>query len=72
MAINDEWTTVRFEDLVYERDFNASSNSSRSFGDKSCLLLFLFRALVALMVVASRVSYLLFRRALTDVCGPHL
>src|SRR6202171_6286946 len=45
------------------RAFNALSSSSRCSGDKSFLLLLMFRALVALIVVASRVSYLLLRRA---------
>src|SRR5258708_33859333 len=45
-----------------KRAFNALSSSSRCSGDKSFLLL-LFRALVALIVVASRVSYLLLRCA---------
>src|SRR5438445_4833911 len=43
--------------------FNAPSSSSRCSGDKSFLLLLMFRALVALIVVASRVSYLLLRCA---------
>src|SRR6266446_3581379 len=42
-----------------KRAFNALSNSSRCSGDKSFLLLLIFRAFVALMVVAFRVSYLL-------------
>src|SRR6266480_2198163 len=46
-----------------KRAFNALSSSARCSGDKSFLLLFMFRALVALIVVASRVSYLLFRCA---------
>src|SRR5207247_8140526 len=46
-----------------KRAFNALSSSARCSGDKSFLLLFMFRALVALLVVASRVSYLLFRCA---------
>src|SRR3989454_1519526 len=46
-----------------KRAFNALSSSSRCSGDKSFLLLFMFRALVALMVVTSRVSYLLLRSA---------
>src|SRR5438876_10364820 len=41
-----------------KRAFNALSSCSRCSGDKSLLLL-MFRALVALIVVASRVSYLL-------------
>src|SRR4030081_970479 len=40
-----------------KRTFNALSSSSRCSGDKSFLLLLTFRALVALIVVASRVSY---------------
>src|SRR6202049_4681210 len=44
-----------------KRAFNALSSSSRCSGDKSSLLLFMFRALVALIVVAFRVSYLLLR-----------
>ena len=46
-----------------KRAFNAPSSSSRCSGDKSFLLLLMFRALVALIVVASRVSYLLLRCA---------
>src|ERR1700730_88425 len=46
-----------------KRAFNALSSSSRSSGDKSFLLLLMFRALVALIVVASCVSYLLLRCA---------
>src|SRR5882762_3491485 len=42
-----------------KRAFNAPRNSSACSGEKSFLLLLMFRALVALMVVASRVSYLL-------------
>src|SRR5579864_6711035 len=44
--------------------FNALSSSSCCFGDKSFLLLLMFRAFVALMVVVSRVSCWLFRYAL--------
>src|SRR5579864_6250561 len=47
-----------------KRAFNALSSSSRCFSDKSFLLLLIFRALVALMVVVPRASYLLFRCAL--------
>src|SRR6266849_7523219 len=46
-----------------KRAFNALSSSSRRSGDKSFLLLLMFRAFVAFIVVASRVSYLLFRCA---------
>src|ERR1700682_5703235 len=46
-----------------KRAFNTLSSSSRRSGDKSFLLLLMFRALVALIVVASRVSYLLLRCA---------
>src|SRR5436190_24265885 len=46
-----------------KRAFNAPSSSLRCSGDKSFLLLFMFRASVALIVVASRVSYLLLRCA---------
>src|SRR6266852_2727229 len=46
-----------------KRAFNALSSSSRCSGDKSFLLLLMFRALFALIVVASRVSYLLLRCA---------
>src|SRR6266496_6814936 len=46
-----------------KRALNALSSSARCSGDKSFLLLLMFRALVALIVVASRVSYLLFRCA---------
>src|SRR5207253_1483079 len=46
-----------------KRAFNALSSSSRRSGDKSFLLLLMFRALIALIVVASRVSYLLLRCA---------
>src|SRR3989454_10508002 len=46
-----------------KRAFNALSSSSRCSGDMSFLLLLMFRALVALIVVASRVSYLLLRCA---------
>src|ERR1017187_3903968 len=42
-----------------KRAFNALSSSWRCSGDKSFLLLLMFRAVVALIVVASRVSYLL-------------
>src|SRR5882724_7398751 len=42
-----------------KRAFNALSSSSRCSGDKSSLLLLMFRALVALIAAASRVSYLL-------------
>src|SRR6266550_8867628 len=45
-----------------KRAFNSLSSSSRCSADKSLLLL-MFRALVALIVVASRVSYLLLRCA---------
>src|SRR5712671_6103955 len=45
--------------LFSKRAFNALSSSSRCSGDKSFLLLLTFRALVALIVVASHVSYLL-------------
>src|ERR1700730_5680820 len=46
-----------------KRAFNALSSSSRCSGGKSFLSLFVFRALVALIVVASRVSYVLLRCA---------
>src|SRR3984893_18718431 len=46
-----------------KRAFNALSCSSRCSGDKSFLLLSMFRAFVALIVVATRVSYLLLRCA---------
>src|SRR5207244_2357618 len=46
-----------------KRALNSLSSSARCSGDKSFLLLLMFRALVALIVVASRVSYLLFRCA---------
>src|SRR6266513_2825290 len=46
-----------------KRAFNALGSSLRCSGDKSFLLLFMFRAFVALIVVASRVSYLLLRCA---------
>src|SRR5438445_13402843 len=46
-----------------KRAFNALSSSSRCSGDKPFLLLLMFRALVALIVVASLVSYLLLRCA---------
>src|SRR5207302_2130472 len=46
-----------------KRAFNALSSSARCSGDKSFLLLLMFRAFVALIVVASRVSYLLLRCA---------
>ena len=46
-----------------KRAFNALSSSSRCSADKSFLLLLMFRALVVLIVVASRVSYLLLRCA---------
>src|SRR5882762_1265469 len=48
-----------------KRAFNALSSSSRCSGDKSFLLPLVFCALVALIVVASRVFYLLLR------CAPH-
>src|SRR6478672_1167009 len=44
-----------------KRAFNAPSSSSRCFGDKSLLLPLMFCIRVALVVVASRVSYLLLR-----------
>src|SRR5215469_14522798 len=40
-----------------KRAFNVLSSSWRCSGDKAFLLLFMFRALVAVMVVPSRVSY---------------
>src|SRR5947207_8540845 len=40
-----------------KRAFNALSSSSRCSGDKSFLLLLMFRAFVVLIVVAFRVSY---------------
>src|SRR6266700_4401906 len=46
-----------------KRAFNSLSSSSRCSGDKSFLLLLMFRALIALIVVASRVSHLLLRCA---------
>src|SRR5437667_3381068 len=46
-----------------KRAFNALSSSARCSGDKSFLLLLMSRALVALIVVASRVSYVLLRCA---------
>src|SRR2546430_13119338 len=46
-----------------KRASNTLSSSSRRSGDKSFLLLLMFRALIALIVVASRVSYLLLRCA---------
>src|SRR5258708_14627947 len=46
-----------------KRAFNAPSKSSRCSGDRSFLLLLMSRALIALIVVASRVSYLFLRRA---------
>src|SRR3989449_6178104 len=46
-----------------KRAFNALSSCSRYSGDESFLLLLMFRALVALIVVAFRVSYLLLRCA---------
>src|SRR6516165_9377070 len=46
-----------------KRAFNALSSSLRCSGDKSFLLLLIFRAFVALIVVASRFSYLLLRCA---------
>src|SRR5712664_3410811 len=46
-----------------KRAFNALSSSSRCSRDKSFLLLLMFRALVALIVVAFHVSYLLLRCA---------
>src|SRR5580704_10767050 len=50
-----------------KRAFNALSSSWPCSGDKSFLLLLIFRALVALIVVASRFSYLLLRCAPPDV-----
>src|ERR1700757_685330 len=50
-----------------KRAFNALSSSSRCSGDKSFLLLLMFRALVALIVVAPRASNLLLRRASSHV-----
>src|SRR5580692_7756794 len=46
-----------------KRDCNALSSCSRCFGDKSFLLLLMFRAVVAFIVVAFHVSYLLLRCA---------
>src|SRR3984893_14438029 len=46
-----------------KRAFNAPSNSLRCSGDKSFLLLLMSNAFIALIVVASHVSYLLLRRA---------
>src|ERR1700730_6180466 len=46
-----------------KRAFNAPSSSSRCSGDKSFLLPLMFCTRVALIVVASRVSYLLLRCA---------
>src|SRR6266576_2790042 len=46
-----------------KRAFNAPSSSLRCSGDKFFLLLLMFRAFVALIIVASRVSYLLLRCA---------
>src|SRR6516225_3904067 len=46
-----------------KRAFNALSSASCCSGDKSFLLLLMFRPLVALIVVPSRVSYLLLRCA---------
>src|SRR6266404_3216356 len=46
-----------------KRAFNTLSSSSRCPGAKSSLLLLMFRVLTALMIVASRVSYLLLRCA---------
>ncbi len=46
-----------------KRAFNSPSSSLRCSGDKSFLLLLMSRALVAPIVVASRVSYLLLRCA---------
>src|SRR5437762_673634 len=44
-----------------KRAFNALSSSSRCSGDKSFLLLLMFRAFVVLIVVAFRVSYSSYR-----------
>src|SRR5882724_4816219 len=49
--------------FISKRAFNALSSSSCRSGDKSFLLLLVFRAFVALTVVTSRVSYLLLRCA---------
>src|SRR6266513_5689347 len=46
-----------------KRAFNALSRSLRRSGEKFFLLLLMFRVLVALIIVASRVSYLLLRCA---------
>src|SRR6266567_5506615 len=46
-----------------KRAFNALSSSSRCSGDTFVLLLLMFRALVGLIVVTFRVSYLLLRCA---------
>src|ERR1700730_3102408 len=46
-----------------KRAFNAPSNFLRCSGDKSFLLLLMSNAFIALIVVASHVSYLLLRRA---------
>src|ERR1700680_1443417 len=46
-----------------KRAFNVLTSCSHCSGDKPFLLLLMFRALVVLIVVASRVSYLLLRCA---------
>src|SRR3981081_799552 len=46
-----------------KRAFNALSSSSRCSGDRSFLLRLMFRALVALIVLASRAAYLPLRCA---------
>src|SRR6266542_776271 len=46
-----------------KRAFNALSSSARCSGDKSFLLRLMFRAIVARIVVASRLSHLLLRCA---------
>src|SRR6266852_435995 len=51
-----------------KRAFNALSSSSRCSGDKSPLLLLMFRALVARIAAASCVSYLLLRCAPSHGC----
>src|ERR1035438_2918334 len=55
-----------------KRAFNARSSCSRCSGDKSFLLRLMVRALVASIVVTSRVSYRLHRCAATWVFCPHV
>src|SRR5580704_11311822 len=55
-----------------KRACNALSSCSRCSGDKFFLLLFMFRPLVGLIVVASRISHLLLRCARPHIFSAHI